>query len=65
MDIVYHALNDTSKGIIDASCCGAFKRKSPEEARDLKEDLEKCNMKAPYDFSRGNSRGKESWSLAR
>ena len=28
MDIVYHALNDTSKGIIDASCCGAFKRKS-------------------------------------
>ena len=25
MDIVYHALNDTSKGIIDASCCGAFK----------------------------------------
>ena len=25
MDIVYHALNHTSKGIIDASCCGAFK----------------------------------------
>ena len=21
MDIVYHSLNDTSKGIIDASCC--------------------------------------------
>ena len=39
MDIVYHALNDTSKGIIDASCCGAFKRKSVEEARDLIEDL--------------------------
>ena len=35
MDIMYHALNDTSKGIIDASCCGAFKRKSAEEARDL------------------------------
>ena len=35
MDIVYHALNDTSKGIIDASCCGAFKQKSAEEARDL------------------------------
>ena len=47
MDIVYHALNDTSKGIIDASCCGAFKRKSAEEARDLIEDLTKCNMKAP------------------
>ena len=28
MDIVYHSLNDTSKGIIDASYCGAFKRKS-------------------------------------
>ena len=41
MDIVYHALNDTSKGIIDASCCGAFKHKSVEEARDLIEDLEK------------------------
>ena len=41
MDIVYHALNDTSKGIIDASCCGAFKRKSAEEARDLIEDLAK------------------------
>ena len=27
MDIFYHSMNDTSKGIIDASCCGAFKRK--------------------------------------
>ena len=58
MDIVSHALNDTPKGIIDASCCGAFKCKSAEEARDLIEDLEKCNMKAPFGFSRGNSRGK-------
>ena len=58
MDIVYHALNDTSKGIIDASCCGAFKRKSDEEARDLIEDLAKCNMKAPSEFSRGSSLGK-------
>ena len=41
MDIVYRALNDTSKGIIDASCCGAFKRKSVEEDRDLIEDLAK------------------------
>ena len=53
MDIVYHTLNDTSKGIIDALCCGAFKRKSAEEARDLIEDLAKCNMKAPSEFSRG------------
>ena len=58
MDIVYHSLNDTSKGIIDASCCGAFKRKSTEEAGDLIEDLVKCNMKAPSEFSRGNNKGK-------
>ena len=45
MDILYHALNDTSKGIIDASCCGAFKRKSAEEDRNLIEDLAKCNKK--------------------
>ena len=56
MDIVYHSLNDTSKGIIDASCCGAFKRKSAEEARDLIADLAKCNMKAPSEFTRSYSR---------
>ena len=65
MDIVYHALNDTSKGIIDASCCGAFKRKSAEEARDLIEDLEKFNMKAPSEFSRGGSRGKGVMELSK
>ena len=65
MDIVYHALNDTSKGIIDASCCGAFKRKSAEEARDLIEDLAKCNMKAPSEFSRGSSRGKWVMELSK
>ena len=56
MDIVYHSLNYTSKRIIDASCCGAFKRKSAEEARDMIEDLEKCNMKAPFETSGSNSR---------
>ena len=65
MDIVYHALNDISKGIIDASCCGAFKRKSAEEARDLIEDLAKCNMKTPSEFSRGNSRGKGILELSK
>ena len=65
MVIVYHALNDTSKGIIDASCCGAFKRKSAKEARDLIEDLAKCNMKAPSKFSRGNSRGKWVMELSK
>ena len=33
MDNFYHAMNYNSKGIIDASCCGAFKRRSAEEAR--------------------------------
>ena len=28
MDIIYHSLNDTSMGFIDAACCGAFKRRS-------------------------------------
>ena len=60
MDIVYHSLNDTSKGIIDASCCGAFKRKSEEEARDLIADLAKCNMKAPYEFTRSYSKARGS-----
>ena len=59
-DIVYHSLNDTSKGIIDASCCGAFKRKSVEEARDLITDLSKCNMKAPYEFTRSYSKARGS-----
>ena len=60
MDIVYHSLNDTSKGIIDASYHGAFKRKSVEEARDLIEDLAKCNMKAPSETSGSNSRARGS-----
>ena len=60
MDIVYHSLNDTSKGIIDASYCGAFKRKSAEEARDLIADLAKCNMKAPSGFTGSNSRTRGS-----
>ena len=33
MDIVYHSLNDTSKSIIDAACCGVFKRKNEKEAK--------------------------------
>ena len=32
MDIFYHAMNYTSKGIIDATYCRAFERKSAEEA---------------------------------
>ena len=56
MDIFYHAMNYASKGIIDASCCGAFKRRSAEEVRELIEDLAKCNYKAPFEASRSSSR---------
>ena len=54
MDIFYHAMNYASKGIIDASRCGAFKRRSVEEARELIEDLAKCNYKAPSEASGSN-----------
>ena len=47
MDIFYHSMNYDSKGIIDAAYYGAFKRRSAEEARQLIEDLAKCNYKAP------------------
>ena len=58
MDIFYHAMNYASKGIIDASCCGDFKRINAEEARELIEDLAKCNYKAPSKASRSSSRMK-------
>ena len=48
MDIFYHSMNYALKGIIDAACCGAFKRRSAEEARQLIEDLAKCNYKTPF-----------------
>ena len=60
MDIVYHSLNNTSNGIIDASCYGAFKRKNAEEARPLIADLAKCNMKAPSESSGSNNRTRGS-----
>ena len=56
MDIFYHAMNYASKGIIDASCCGAFKIRSAEKARQLIEDLAKCNYKAPSEASGSSSR---------
>ena len=60
MDIIYHSLNDASKGIIEAAYCGAFKRKSANEVKQLIEDLAKCNMKAPSDSSGSNNRTKGS-----
>ena len=58
MDIFYHAMNYASKGIIDASRCGAFKRRSAEEERELIEDLAKCNYKAPFEDSGSSSKMK-------
>ena len=58
MDIFYHAMNYASKGKIDASCCGAFKRRSAKEARELIEDLVKFNYKAPSEASGSSSRMK-------
>ena len=58
MDIFYHVMNYASKGIIDASCCGAFKTRSAKEARELIEDLAKCNYKAPSKASGSSIRMK-------
>ena len=63
MDIFYHDINYTSKGIIDAACCGDFKRKSVEEAKQLIEDLVKSNYRAPSETSGCNSRLKGSGML--
>ena len=60
MDIFYHAMNYVSKGIIDASCCGAFKTRSAEEARQPIEDLAKCNYKALFEPSRSNNKLRRS-----
>ena len=55
-DIFYHAMNYASKGIIDASCCGGFKRRSVEEARKVIEDLAKCNYRTLSKSSWSNNR---------
>ena len=53
-------MNYTSKGRIDAACCGDFKRKSDEEAKQLIEDFAKCNYRAPSETSGSSSRLKRS-----
>ena len=60
MDIFYHDMNYASKGIIDTSCCGAFKRRSAKEARQLIEELSKCNYKALSEASGSSNRLKGS-----
>ena len=56
MDIFYHAMNYTSKGTVDATSGGAFRRKSTEEATQLIEELAKSSYKAPSKASRSSSR---------
>ena len=56
MDIFCHSMNYTSKGIVDAACYGAFKRKSAEEVKQLIEDLAKCNYRAPSETPGSSSR---------
>ena len=56
MDIFYHAMNYSLKGIIYVDFCGAFKRKSVEKANQLIEDLAKSNYRAPTETSGNNSR---------
>ena len=58
MDIFYHSMNYTLKGIIDAACGRAFRRRIAEEARQLIEDLSRCNMRPPSESSRSSSRAK-------
>ena len=58
MDIFYHSMNYTSKGIIDAACGGAFRRRRAEKARQLIEDLARCNMRPPSESSGSSSRAK-------
>ena len=55
MDIFYHSMNYTTKGIKDVAFYGEFKRKSVEEAKQLIEDLSKCNDRAPSETSRSSS----------
>ena len=47
MEIVYHAMNYTSKGTVDAASGGAFKMKTAKEATQLIEELAKSNYRAP------------------
>ena len=58
MDIFYHSMNYTLKGIIDAACGGAFRRRRAEEARQLIEDLARCNMRPPSESSGSSNRAK-------
>ena len=46
MDIFYHSMDYTSKGIADAASGGAFTRKSAKEATQMIEELANSNYRA-------------------
>ena len=56
MDIFYHDMNYTLKGIMDGASRGVFRRKSDEEATQLIEELAKSNYKPPSEASRSSSK---------
>ena len=56
MDIFYHTMNYSSKGTINAACCGVFKRKNAEEEIQIIEDLAKSNYRVPSETSGSSSR---------
>ena len=58
MDIFYHDMNYSSKGIVDAASRGAFTRKGTEEAIELTEELAKRKYIASSEASGNNSRYK-------
>ena len=49
MVIFYNSMNYSSKGTVDATSRGAFRRKSAEEATQLIEELAKSNYRAPFE----------------
>ena len=56
MDIFYHAMNYSSKGVIDVAYYRAFKRKSAKKANQLIKDLAKSNYRAQSETSGSSSR---------
>ena len=59
MDIFYHAMNCTSKGVVDAASGGTFRRKSVDKATQMIEVLAKSNYKAPSEALGSSGRLKE------
>ena len=56
MDIFYHDMNYTLKGIMDVTFRGAFRRKSAEEATQLIEEIAKSNHRASSEALGSSSR---------